>query len=69
MMKKAEEIDKAKDEKLQAELCDIEDTKKQNGVFKQKLKEYNKPFIFSVFGILAAAFMGLLTPAFGPFMI
>lgn len=68
-MKEAEAIDKAHDERVEAAIAAINDPKKQKGIFKDKIKDYNKPIIFSIIGVLMAACIGLLNPVMGALMM
>jgi len=68
-MKEAEELDKVKDEKVAAALADIKDSKKQAGVFKKKIGEYNKPLFLSLMGVLCSAIIGCQNPIFGALLI
>lgn len=68
-MKEAEALDKAHDDRVQAAIAAINDPKKQKGIFKDKIKDYNKPIILSVIGVLTAACIGLLNPVMGALMM
>jgi ABC-type multidrug transport system fused ATPase/permease subunit len=68
-MKDAEEIDKTNDERVTQALADIEDTKKQGGLFKKKIGQYNKPMILSILGVIICFALGLIYPVFGSVMI
>ena len=69
MLAKADEIKAEKDKELEERFAEINDKKKQMGVFRKKLWEYNNPKILVVLGFFCACIMGLLQPLCGTFFV
>ena len=69
MLKKADELKAVKDKELEEKFKDINDKKKQMGVFRKKLWQYNHPKVLVIIGFISACIMGLLQPLTGTFFV
>ena len=67
--KEADEQDKAREAKAELSISEVFDKKKQTGLFRKKLNQYNKPVILSIVGCIFCALVGLANPIFGALMI
>jgi ATP-binding cassette subfamily B (MDR/TAP) protein 1 len=68
-MKEADEKDTLKEAANKATLENLIDPKKQNGIFKKKINEHNKPVINIIIGTFLSLCIGCVYPIFGAFMI